>query len=57
MEAAGKHLCDLLKKYDGHLSIGFVGTAYLCQALSKVGHEKEAYDLLLCRTMRDGFIR
>lgn len=47
MEAAGKHLCDLLKKYDGHLSTGFVGTAYLCQALSKVGHEKEAYDLLL----------
>lgn len=30
-----------------HLNTGFVGTAYLCQALTKAGLVKEAYTLLL----------
>ena len=32
---------------NGHLTTGFVGTAYLCRALTKVGLSKEAYTLLL----------
>lgn len=47
MAAAGERLCSLLHKNQGHLSTGFVGTAYLCQALTKTGHVNEAYDLLL----------
>ena len=29
-----------------HLDTGFVGTAYLCKALTKAGLTKDAYDLL-----------
>ena len=39
-------LC-LLKKEDGHLVTGFMGTPYFCQTLSDNGHTKEAYELLL----------
>ncbi len=44
---AGDHLSELLKKNNGHLSTGFVGTPWLCGALSETGHIKEAFDLLL----------
>lgn len=37
----------LLKKENGHLVTGFVGTPYFCHALSENGGKKEAYDLLL----------
>lgn len=40
-------LLALLKKENGHLVTGFVGTPYFCFALSQNGHTKEAYDLLL----------
>ena len=36
-----------LKKENGHLVTGFVGTPYFCHALSENGCTKEAYDLLL----------
>lgn len=36
-----------LREYQGHLSTGFVGTAFLLQALAENGLEKEAYELLL----------
>lgn len=39
-------LC-LLKKENGHLVTGFMGTPYFCQTLSDNGHIKEAYELLL----------
>ena len=37
----------LLKKENGHLVTGFVGTPYFCHVLSQNGCKKEAYDLLL----------
>ncbi|MDO5575408.1 MAG: family 78 glycoside hydrolase catalytic domain [bacterium] len=40
-------LLKLLKKENGHLVTGFVGTPYFCHALSENGHTEEAYDLLL----------
>ena len=40
-------LTKLLKKENGHLVTGFVGTPYFCFALSENGHTKEAYELLL----------
>ena len=42
-----KNLIRLLKKENGHLVTGFVGTPYFCHALSENGHTKEAYELLL----------
>lgn len=47
LEEAGEELCRLLEKYGNHLATGFVGTAYLCPALSETGHVEEAYHLLL----------
>lgn len=40
-------LLKLLKKENGHLVTGFVGTPYFCHVLSQNGHTKEAYELLL----------
>lgn len=40
-------LLKLLEKENGHLVTGFVGTPYFCHALSRNGHTKEAYELLL----------
>ncbi|MCI8286211.1 MAG: family 78 glycoside hydrolase catalytic domain [Lachnospiraceae bacterium] len=42
-----RRLTELLKKENGHLVTGFVGTPYFCHALSRNGYVKEAYDLLL----------
>lgn len=44
---AGERLYKLLKENQMHLSTGFVGTAYLCHALSATGHTEAAYTLLL----------
>lgn len=40
-------LAELLKKNNGHLNTGFVGTPILCMALSANGQNQLAYDLLL----------
>lgn len=40
-------LAELLKKNNGHLNTGFVGTPILCIALSENGQNQLAYDLLL----------
>ncbi|VBB07186.1 bacterial alpha-l-rhamnosidase [Lucifera butyrica] len=41
------NLVKLIQKENGHLVTGFVGTPYICHALSQNGYVKEAYDLLL----------
>lgn len=41
------NLVALIQKENGHLVTGFVGTPYLCHALSRYGKIQEAYDLLL----------
>ena len=46
-ETTAKELVDLLKKENGHLVTGFVGTPYFTHALSQNGYLKEAYELLL----------
>lgn len=46
-EQTVKELLELLKKENGHLVTGFVGTPYFTHALSQNGHIKEAYELLL----------
>ncbi|MBQ7563703.1 MAG: family 78 glycoside hydrolase catalytic domain [Lachnospiraceae bacterium] len=46
-KAAGDHLSELLSKNNDHLLTGFVGTPYLCYALSETGHTEQAYTLLL----------
>ena len=40
-------LAELLKKNNGYLNTGFVGTPILCMALSENGQNQLAYDLLL----------
>ena len=47
LEAAGNNLIEILKKWNYHLATGFVGTTFLCNALTKTGHAKEAFTLLL----------
>jgi len=47
MEEAGNNLRKLLEKWNHHLATGFVGTTFLCSALTKTGHCEEAYTLLL----------
>ena len=46
-KAAGERLVQLLEKWNNHLSTGFVGTAYLCHALTETGHVDKAYTLLM----------
>ena len=43
----GDRLVEILHEFHDHLSTGFVGTAYLCEALTASGHDREAYTLLL----------
>ncbi len=40
-------LAKLLENNDGKLATGFVGTAFLCRALSECGLQEKAYTLLL----------
>lgn len=44
--ANGEKLVQKILANGGHLDTGFVGTVYICLALSKAGFDKEAYDLL-----------
>lgn len=46
----GKDLVNLIKECGGNMSVGFLGTPWILEALSKTGHFKEAYDLLLNET-------
>lgn len=45
-QAAGR-LAQNIARYDNHLTTGFLGTPYLCDALSKFGYADVAYKLLL----------
>ena len=45
--AVSDELVSLIAKYGGHLVTGFMGTPYICFALSDFGHEEEACRLLL----------
>ncbi|MCR5107789.1 MAG: glycoside hydrolase family 78 protein [Lachnospiraceae bacterium] len=47
MKEAGDNLLSVLKAWNYHLATGFVGTTFLCSALTKAGHSEEAYTLLL----------
>jgi alpha-L-rhamnosidase len=45
-QAAGR-LADNIRRYGNHLTTGFLGTPYLCSALSRYGHADAAFRLLL----------
>ncbi len=47
---AALRLVENVKRYDYHLTTGFLGTPYLCQVLSRFGHDDVAYKLLLQKT-------
>ncbi|MBK0379684.1 glycoside hydrolase family 78 protein [Mucilaginibacter segetis] len=46
-QQAAERLVKNIKLYGNHLTTGFLGTPYLCDALSKFGHTDVAYKLLL----------
>ncbi|KXJ96273.1 bacterial alpha-L-rhamnosidase-domain-containing protein [Microdochium bolleyi] len=46
---AGARLAHLTARGDFRLATGFAGTPYVCEALARTGHMKEAYALLLER--------
>lgn len=47
MNCLKQGILHALNEYGGHLSTGFVGTSILCDALSEIGLNDKAYDLLL----------
>jgi len=47
MSAAGERLAELVHAWKDHLATGFVGTAFICSALTQTGHVREAFTLLL----------
>lgn len=47
MHAAGERLAELVHAFQDHLATGFVGTAFICSALTQTGHVREAFTLLL----------
>ncbi|MBB1287262.1 family 78 glycoside hydrolase catalytic domain [Flavisolibacter sp. BT320] len=49
-QQAADRLVENIKSYNNHLSTGFLGTPYLCHVLSRFGHTKTAYELLLQET-------
>lgn len=44
---AADKLVGNIKKYNNHLTTGFLGTPYLCEVLTRFGHADLAYTLLL----------
>jgi alpha-L-rhamnosidase len=46
-QQAADRLAENVKEYDDHLTTGFLGTPYLCHALSRYGYTSVAYRLLL----------
>lgn len=45
-QKAADRLAEEVRKFDYHLTTGFVGTPYLCHVLSRFGHTDLAYELL-----------
>lgn len=43
----GRRLANKIRQNGGHLDTGFVGTPYICPALTKAGQSGTAYELLL----------
>ena len=43
-------LAENVKKYNNHLTTGFLGTPYLCHVLTRFGYDEVAYTLLLQET-------
>ncbi|WEK33662.1 MAG: family 78 glycoside hydrolase catalytic domain [Candidatus Pseudobacter hemicellulosilyticus] len=43
---AAQRLVDNIKRYDMHLTTGFLGTPYLCHVLTRFGYPEVAYALL-----------
>ena len=48
--SASHRLAQNIKKYNTHLSTGFLGTPFLCHVLTRFGHIELAYELLLQET-------
>lgn len=48
-QAAGDRLAELVRAADHRISTGFVGTPFVCDALTVTGHLDDAYALLLQR--------
>lgn len=46
-QQAAARLVSNIRRYDNHLSTGFLGTPYLCHVLSRFGYTNVAYRLLL----------
>jgi len=46
-DQAAERLARNIRRYDNHLTTGFLGTPYLCHVLSRFGHADVAYRLLL----------
>jgi len=46
-QQAADRLVRNIRRYDNHLTTGFLGTPYLCRVLSNFGHADVAYQLLL----------
>jgi alpha-L-rhamnosidase len=44
---AAERLVENIRSYNTHLTTGFLGTPYLCHVLSRFGHEKVAFELLM----------
>lgn len=44
---AAARLAENVKRYDNHLTTGFLGTPYLCHVLTRFGYDELAYTLLL----------
>lgn len=44
---SAQRLAENVKRYDNHLTTGFLGTPYLCHVLSRFGYDDVAYTLLL----------
>jgi alpha-L-rhamnosidase len=49
-QQAADRLVSNIRRYDNHLTTGFLGTPYLCHVLSRFGHADVAYRLLLQET-------
>ena len=47
---AVERLVENIRRYDNHLTTGFLGTPYLCHVLSRFGREEVAYQLLMQKT-------
>jgi len=49
-EQAAKNLAENIKRYNNHLTTGFLGTPYLCHVLTRFGYNDLAYTLLNQKT-------